>query len=88
MILLVAFIIVGPKDLPNVACALGRGVRYLQAMLQEFKDETGQDDTIKELKETEGDLKKTMSDADPTRELCEAKRRSRIRYRGQSRQSD
>lgn len=74
LILLVAFLVVGPKDLPKVARALARGVRYLQAMFQEFKDETGLDETIEELKGTEADIKQTLADADPTRELREAKR--------------
>ena len=74
LILLVAFVIVGPKDLPKVARAIGRWVKQLQQLFQEFKDETGLDETISELKETEDDLKRTMRDADPTREIRDVKR--------------
>lgn len=74
LILLVAFVIVGPKDLPKVARTIGRWVKYLQQLFQEFKDETGLDETISELKETEDDLKRTVRDADPTRELRDVKR--------------
>ncbi len=74
LILLVAFVIVGPKDLPKVARALGRWVKYLQQLFQEFKEETGIDETLEELKGTQDDLKKTLSDADPTKELREARR--------------
>lgn len=74
LILLVAFLVVGPKDLPKVARAIGRGVRYLQALFQEFKDETGLDETIEELKGTEADLKETLSQADPTREIRDLQR--------------
>lgn len=74
LILLVAFIIVGPKDLPKVARALGRWVKYLQQMFQDFKDETGLDETLEELKSTEDDLAQTFRDADPAREIREVKR--------------
>ena len=37
LILLVAFVIVGPKDLPKVARALGRGVRNAKRWIDEFK---------------------------------------------------
>ncbi len=73
LILLVAFVIVGPKDLPKVARAIGRWVKYLQQLFQEFKDETGLDETMQELKQTEDDLKKTLRDADPTKEVRQLK---------------
>ena len=72
LILLVAFIIVGPKDLPKVARAIGRAVRYIKAMFAEFKEETGLDEVMDELKETERDLKQTMKEADPRKEIKEA----------------
>ena len=33
LILLVAFVIVGPRDLPKVAAALGRGVRSIRRLI-------------------------------------------------------
>ncbi len=72
LILLVAFVIVGPNDLPKVARSLGRGVRSLQRMFDDFKEETGLDEAINEFKETERDLNETLSKADPTKELREA----------------
>ena len=41
LILLVAFVIVGPKDLPKVARALGRFVKYVRGMVEEVKHELG-----------------------------------------------
>ena len=38
LILLVAFVIVGPKDLPKVARAIGRFVKMLKQMYEYFKD--------------------------------------------------
>ena len=72
LILLVAFIIVGPKDLPRVGRALGRWVRQLRNMYNEFKEETGLADTIKDLKETERDIRSTLREADPRAELKDA----------------
>ena len=74
LILLVAFVIVGPKDLPRVARALGRWVRYLRQMFQEFQAELGLEETIQDLKGTEADLKKTLRSADPTSDLRAVKR--------------
>lgn len=74
LILLVAFLIVGPKDLPKVARALGRGVRYLKKAAADFKEETGLDEALSELKATERDLKQTLREADPTKELQDAQR--------------
>lgn len=71
LILLVAFVIVGPNDLPKVARSLGRGVRSLQRMFDDFKDETGLDEALSEIKETEKDLNKALSQVDPTKELRE-----------------
>ena len=74
LILLVAFLIVGPKDLPKVARALGRAVRYIKAMFEEFKEETGLDETLEELKDTERDIATTMREIDPRVELKQAER--------------
>lgn len=74
LILLVAFLVVGPKDLPKVARTIGKWVRYLQELFQEFKAETGLDETIEELKTTEVDFKQTLQQADPTREIRDVQR--------------
>ena len=71
--MLVAFLVVGPKDLPKVARALARLVKYLRTVFQEFKDETGLDETLEELKGVETDLKETLREADPRQELRSAK---------------
>lgn len=74
LILLVAFVVVGPKDLPKVARALGRGVKSLKRMVNEFKEETGLDEAIDEFQKTSRDLEKTFKEADPRPELTAAKR--------------
>lgn len=72
VILLVAFLVVGPQELPKVARSLGRGVRSLQRMFDDFKEETGIDEAITEFKEAEKDLNKTVASVDPTKELRKA----------------
>lgn len=72
LILLVAFVFVGPKDLPKVAAALGRGVRYIKQLLNEFKEDTGLNEVVDEFKKTSRDLEKTVRENDPAAELKKA----------------
>ena len=53
VILLIAFVVVGPKDLPKVARALGRFVKYIRKMIEEVKRESGLDEVENELKTME-----------------------------------
>ena len=53
LILLIAFVVVGPKDLPKVARALGRFVKYIRNMIEEVKRESGLDQVENELKTLE-----------------------------------
>ena len=78
IVLLIAFLVVGPKDLPKVARWLGRMVKKLKQMINEVKRETGWDDLEKEIKDTSTDLSKSMkdlkNDLDITSELKGASR--------------
>ncbi len=74
LILLVAFVIVGPRDLPKVAAALGRGVRTIRQFMREFQDETGIGDVVDEFKRTSRDLEKTFKEVDPTQDLKQAQK--------------
>ncbi|MCR5291068.1 MAG: twin-arginine translocase TatA/TatE family subunit [Treponema sp.] len=47
----IAFIIVGPQDLPKVAKTVVRLMRKLRALMAELKAESGWDDMIKEIDE-------------------------------------
>ncbi len=69
LILLVAFIIVGPKDLPKVGRAIGRWVRQLREMFNEFKEETGLSDTLEDLKDTNREVNTLLRESDPRMEL-------------------
>ena len=69
VILLIAFVVVGPKDLPKIARALGRFVRYIRAMIEEVKRETGIDELTDEFKAVSNDVKKTVQSVDPRSEF-------------------
>lgn len=73
MILLVAFVIVGPQDLPKVARSLGRTVRSIRKMFDEFKDEAGLDDTINEFKDIQRDINTTIHEVDPRKDIQDVK---------------
>ena len=73
LILLVAFVIVAPKDLPKEARALGRGVRNLKRWIAEFNEETGLDEAIDEFNKTSRDLERTFKEADPRQDLKKAR---------------
>lgn len=74
LILLVAFVVVGPRDLPKVAAALGRGVRTIKKFMREFQDETGIGEVVDEFKKTSRDLERTFKEADPSKELNQAQK--------------
>ena len=74
LILLVAFVIVGPRDLPKIAAALGRGVRSVRRFMREFQEETGIGDVVDEFRRTSRDLEKTFKEADPTQDLKQAQK--------------
>lgn len=69
VILLIAFVVVGPKDLPKIARALGKFVRYIREMIEEVKRETGIDELTDEFKAVSNDIKKTTQSVDPRREF-------------------
>ena len=69
LILLVAFVIVGPKDLPKVARALGRFVKYVRALVEEVKREPGVEKVEADLKSLDREVKDTMKDMDIRQDL-------------------
>ena len=53
LVLLVAFLVVGPKDLPKVARWLGRTVKKSRRLLNEIKKESGWDELEKEVRDVQ-----------------------------------
>ena len=66
LVLAVAFLVVGPKDLPKVARWLARQVKAIRKLVREIKKETGWDEFAKEFKDVAEDVKSTVKDADVT----------------------
>ena len=69
LILLIAFVVVGPKDLPKVARALGRFVRYVRKMIEEVKRESGLDEVENEIKTMERKIDEGVRSVDIRPEL-------------------
>lgn len=72
IVLIIAFLVVGPKDLPKVARWIARQVKKARAMLRELKEETGWDELTRDLDDTKRDIEQTVKEADITAELRDA----------------
>ena len=72
LVLLIAFLVVGPKDLPKVARWLGRMVKKARQLIKELKQELGWDELMAEGEDISKDLKDTMKSADVSDELRSA----------------
>lgn len=72
IVLVVAFVIVGPDDLPKVARWLGRNVRRLRTLIRDLKRETGWDEIEREVRDVQRDVKATVRELDVRADLKEA----------------
>ncbi len=73
LILLVAFVVVGPKDLPKVARWLARAVKKSRRLLNDIKKETGWDSLEKEVNDVRSDVKDAVQQGDLSETLRETK---------------
>ena len=64
LVLAVAFLVVGPKDLPKVARWIARQIKSIKKLVREIKKETGWDEFAKEFKDVADDVKSTVQVAD------------------------
>jgi len=69
LILLVAFLVVGPKDLPKVARWIARQIKNLRKFIRDIKNETGWNDFEAEFKSTGDEIRETIKTADISNEL-------------------
>ena len=69
LVLAVAFLIVGPKDLPRVARWIARQLKSIKKLIRQIKQETGWDEFAKEFKDVADDVKSTVKDADIRQEI-------------------
>lgn len=72
LVLLVAFLIVGPKDLPKVARWIAKQLKSIRKMVRELKKEAGWDEITAEFRDTKSDLESTIKQADVSAELKQA----------------
>jgi len=72
LILLVAFVIVGPKDLPKVARWIARSIKKLRKLYQDVKKDLGLDELLSDVEETKKDLESTFREADVSADLKQA----------------
>lgn len=64
VVLVVAFVVVGPEDLPKIARWIARQIKSLKKLIREIKKETGWDEFAKELRDTADDVKSVVKEAD------------------------
>lgn len=72
LVLAVAFLIVGPQDLPKVARWIARQIKSVKKLVREVKKETGWDEFAKEFKDITDDVKSTVQEADIRKDVKEA----------------
>lgn len=69
LVLLIAFLVVGPKDLPKVARWIARMIKKLRAYMAQLKDELGWDELADDVKETKKQVESVFADADVAGEI-------------------
>lgn len=74
LVLVIAYVVVGPKDLPKVARWLARMVKSIRRMIKEVKDEIGWNELMEETNDVRRDIDQTMKEADVTADLREARK--------------
>ena len=69
LVLIIAYVIVGPKDLPKVARWLARMVKRARQLIREIREESGCDDMMAETADVRKDIDQTLKEADVTKEI-------------------
>ena len=73
MILVIAFVVVGPEDLPKVAAWLGKTARHFRILLREFREQAGIDEIERGISDTKSgidrDIRRLKSESDLSREV-------------------
>lgn len=71
LILVIAYVFVGPEDLPKAARWLGRAIKRIHMLILELRRDTGIDEVIHETKTLRRDIDSAVSGSDITRNLRE-----------------
>ncbi len=64
VVLLIAYVIVGPRDLPRIARWLGRQVRRIRRMNREFREISGWNDLVSGSEDVRREVQEAVRDAD------------------------
>ena len=60
--MIIAYVFVGPQDLPKIARWLGRMIRRARILISEIKTESGWDDLLQETQELHTEINMTIKD--------------------------
>lgn len=74
LILLIAFIVVGPQDLPKVARAIARGIKKLRLIFSDVANEMGINEIKSEVKNVRTEVQNTVKAVDIRADLKEAEK--------------
>ena len=69
LILFIAFVVVGPKDMPKIGRALGKGVRMLRSLISEVREESGFDEVDEAVKDIRRDIRDIRREVDIRRDI-------------------
>ena len=72
LVLIIAYVIVGPKDLPKVARWLARMVKRARQLIREIREESGWDDMMAETADVRRDIEDAVKEGDISADLKEA----------------
>ena len=73
LVLIIAYVIVGPRDLPKVARWLARMVKRARQLIREIREESGWDELMAETSDVRRDIDSAVKDADISADLKQAK---------------
>ena len=62
LILVIAYVFIGPEDLPKVARWLGRVVRRIRGLIREIKSESGWEEFVSEAQSVRKEINDTITE--------------------------
>ena len=74
LILFIAFVVVGPEDMPKIGRALGKGVRMLRSLISEVREESGFDEVDEAVKDIRRDIRDIRREVDIRRDIDQVRK--------------
>ncbi len=69
LILFIALIVVGPKDLPKIAKALAKGIKKIKLISEDLKEAINIEDEVNEVKDIKKSIEQDIDDINPVSDL-------------------